>query len=395
VRALILREIDMAIFILAVIVFIIADILIRNVSKKAGEKKARKEREVVLAESFNLDFSGEAKTLKRAEVKNPVARILCVDDEEVILDSFRKILVLDGYSVDTVTDGREAVGLIQSHHYDFVFTDLKMPGMDGVEVTKQVKHVRPDVDVVIITGYATVETAVETMKYGALDYVQKPFTDDELLAFVKKIVIKRQDRIQKQLKPKVHITHLADTKGSLTCEFSIPGGIFIAPGHTWVSVEQDGTVDVGIDDFAKKLVGTIDAVEFPNLGMVVKAGQPLFSIKQGTKSISFNSPVTGKVIKINKPLQHDPELLNITPYDTNWICVIDGDNLDTELKGLKIGKSAVSMYQEDIENYLALRKKTLKPVKEGEYENEDIYIGELESLDEPNWNKVSVEFFKR
>jgi hypothetical protein len=53
------------------------------------------------------------------------------------------------------------------------------------------------------------------------------------------------------------------------------------------------------------------------------------------------------------------------------------------------------MYQEDIENYLALRKKTLKPVKEGEYENEDIYIGELESLDEPNWNKVSVEFFKR
>ena len=127
----------------------------------------------------------------------------------MILDSFRKILVLDGYSVDTVQTGQEALGLLQSHHYDFVFTDLKMPTMDGVEVTKSVKHMRPDIDVVIITGYATVETAVECMKHGAMDYVQKPFTEDELLAFVKKSLIKRQDRIQKQLKPKVHITTMS------------------------------------------------------------------------------------------------------------------------------------------------------------------------------------------
>jgi CheY-like chemotaxis protein/glycine cleavage system H lipoate-binding protein len=385
----------MALFIIAVIVFIIADILIRNISKQIGEKKARKEREEVLADSIKLDFSSEAKSLKRAEVKNPKAKILCVDDEEVILDSFRKILVIDGYSVDTVTNGKEALGLIQSHHYDFVFTDLKMPEMDGVEVTKAVKHLRPDIDVVIITGYATVETAVETMKYGALDYVQKPFTDDELLAFVKKSLIKRQDRIQKQLRPKVHITHLADTKGSMMLEFAIPGGVFISPGHCWVSMEQDGNARVGIDDFAKKLIGKIDSIDFPNLGMVVKTGQPLFTIKQGNKSLTFNSPISGKVIKISKPLQYDVEQLNVTPYDSNWICIIDADDLDTELKNLKIGKAAVALYQDDIEHFIDLRKKTLKPVKEGEYENEGIYIGELESLDEPNWNKVGIEFFKR
>ena len=113
-------------------------------------------------------------------------------------------MVIDGYSVDTVTNGKEALGLIQSHHYDFVFTDLKMPEMDGVEVTKAVKHLRPDIDVIIITGYASVETAVETMKYGAMDYVQKPFTEDELLAFVKKTLIKRQDKIQKQLKQNIN-----------------------------------------------------------------------------------------------------------------------------------------------------------------------------------------------
>ncbi|HSR18680.1 MAG TPA: response regulator, partial [Ignavibacteriaceae bacterium] len=274
----------MPLFILAIIIFIIADIVIRRINKNIGEKKARKEREEVLAESIRLDFSKEAKSLKRAEVKNPKAKILCVDDEEVILDGFRKILVIDGYSVDTVTNGKEALGLIQTHHYDFVFTDLKMPEMDGVEVTKAVKHLRPDIDVVIITGYATVETAVQCMKYGAMDYVQKPFTDDEILAFVKKILIKRNDRIQKQLKPKVHITHLADTKTSL--EFVIPGGVFISPGHCWISMEQDGNVKIGIDDFAKKLIGKIDAIEFPNLGMNIKKGQPLFTIKQGRKTIT-------------------------------------------------------------------------------------------------------------
>lgn len=151
----------MVLFIIMVVVFIVADIIIRIVANKLKEKKTREERKSALAESLNIDYTHESKTLKRVEVENPRARILCVDDEPVILDSFRKILALDGYNVDTVETGQEALGLIQLHPYDFVFTDLKMPHMDGVEVTKSVKHLRPDIDLVIITGYATVETAVE------------------------------------------------------------------------------------------------------------------------------------------------------------------------------------------------------------------------------------------
>ncbi|MCK7521504.1 MAG: response regulator [Ignavibacteriales bacterium] len=158
--------------------------------------------------SLNLDYSREAKTLKRAEVENPKARILCVDDESVILDSFRRILCLMVTVLILLSKEKKHLGLIQTHSYDFVFTDLKMPEMDGLEVTKSVKHLRPDIDVVIITGFATVETAVDCMKFGAMDYVQKPFTEDELLEFVKKLLIKGEDRISKTLKPKVHITHL-------------------------------------------------------------------------------------------------------------------------------------------------------------------------------------------
>lgn len=386
----------MALFILAVIIFVIADILIRMIGKRLTEQKQKKEREQVLQESLKLDFTTEAKTLKRAEVPNPKARILCVDDEEVILSSFRKILVLDGYSVDTVETGQEALGLIQKHHYDFVFTDLKMPQMDGVEVCKAVKHLRPDIDVIIITGYASVETAVETMKYGAMDYVQKPFTEDELIEFVKKALIKRQDRIQKELKPKVHITHIPESDDFTKGEFSIPGGIFIGKNHTWVNLTQDGIAKIGIDDFAKKLIGRVYSIELPNLGMNVKAGQPLFTIKQGNKTITFNSPVSGKVSQLNTILAENLESLDITPYGKNWICALDTENIDSEIKEMAIGKAAVSFFQEDIEKFKTLMNNILQSEKKGdEYLEDKLYVGQLEKLSDVNWNKIVTEFFAR
>ncbi len=380
----------MPLFILALIIFIIADIIIRIVIKKVNEKKIREERSAVLEEGIKIDFSKEAVSLKRAEVPNPKAKILCVDDEDIILDSFRKILVLDGYAVDTVKSGPEALSLIKSNHYDFLFTDLKMPEMDGVEVTKSAKYLRPDIDVVIITGYATVETAVDCMKFGALDYVQKPFTEDELLEFTKKSLIKRQDRIQKQLKPRVHIARIAEDEKLSKGEFAIPGGVFISESHCWASVGQDGIVKVGIDDFAKKIIGNIDGIDFPNLGMNVAKGQPLFNIKQGNKIVQFVSPVSGQVKTLNHILAEDLDALDFTPYEKNWICSIDADKLETELNGLKIGKNAVNFYQEEIDRYISKMKEIDKEASDYE-----IYWGQLEKLSEKDWYIITGEFFKK
>jgi len=385
----------MPLLILAVILFVIADIFIRYFGRKYKETQLKTDREAALHVSLNLDFTREAKTLKRVEIEDPKAKILCVDDEPVILDSFRKILVIDGYSVDTVENGKEALGLIQSHHYDFVFTDLKMPEMSGVDVTKSVKQLRPDIDVVIITGYATVETAVECMKFGAMDYVQKPFTEDELLEFVKKILIKRKDRIQKQLKPKVHISHLTESKHFLTYEFAIPGGVFISAGHSWLSIGQDGAAKIGIDDFAKKLIGKIDSIEFPNLGMAVKKGQSLFTVIQGTRSVTFSSPVSGKVTRINTVLKSDLEVLDISSYNSNWICIIDADDIDSELKDLTIGKTAVTFYENDLDRFIELRNKSVKPKDDAPRPETELYIGEFEKMDNAEWDKMATEFFKR
>lgn len=387
----------MLLFIVAVIVFVIADILIRLISRRIQEKKLRKERESALAVSLQLDFTREAQTLRRAEVEHAKARILCVDDEQVILDSFRKILVLDGYSVDTVQTGQEALGLLQTHHYDFVFTDLKMPAMSGVEVTKAVKHVRPDIDVVIITGYATVETAVECMKHGAMDYVQKPFTEDELLAFVKKALIKRQDRIQKQLKPRVHITHVSAVGHTGADEFAIPGGVFISEGHCWAAMFEDGTVRVGMDDFARKLLGTVDGIGFPNLGMTVQRGQALFTVMQGTRRVPFISPVSGKVIETNTGLGKHPDALESTSYGENWVCVIDADKLDEEIRALKIGNAAVGFYQEELDRFRSMTRSMSRRAPDGTTSpvSEEMYTGEMQDLDDRDYEALVTAFFRR
>jgi CheY-like chemotaxis protein len=344
------------IVVVTIIVFILVDFALRIYFQQRQELQLRKEREEALDIGLKLDVSEEAKTLKRVEVKDPKARILAVDDEAIILDSFRKILVVAGYSIDTVEKGREALGLILKRDYDFVFTDLKMPEMDGLEVTKAVKHLRPDIDVIVITGYASIETAVETMKYGAMDYVQKPFTEDELINFFNKSLIKRKDRIERQMKPTVRLVTPSTKESGSKHEFNVPAGIFVSRNHTWVNVELNGTARVGIDDFVRKTISNIDAVELPPLNKQVKKGEPLFSIKHGSHVIDISSPLSGKVSLLNAEHIEHPEWIASKPFELSWMCCIEPSNLAEELRSLKIGADTINWYREEIDKYAAIVK---------------------------------------
>lgn len=108
------------------------------------------------------------------------ANILVVDDEITACKSCRDILSREGHSVEFTVSAREALELIDKKAYDLILTDLKMPEMDGIELLEYIKKKDPDVPVIVITGYATVETAVEAMRKGAYDYIAKPFTPAEL-----------------------------------------------------------------------------------------------------------------------------------------------------------------------------------------------------------------------
>ncbi len=333
------------------VAFITADVLVRYATRRWHERGVRLQREEALDIGLKLEYTDEAKSLKRVEVNAPNARILAVDDEAIILDTFRKILVLAGYSVDTVETGKEALGLVKKLDYDFVFTDLKMPGMDGLDVTKAVKHLRPDIDVIMITGYATIESAVDAMKYGALDYVQKPFTADELVTFIDKSLIRRQDRIERQIRPKIHLVTPTATAEESTHVFNVPAGLFISPEHEWLSVEMTGVVRIGLDDFTQKLVGEISEIILPRKDSKVNRGESLFSIKGNGQTLTFPSPVSGRVTAVNYELTGTIDILKIKPYEIGWICCIEATNLTRDLQHLKVGADAVSWYREEYDRF--------------------------------------------
>ncbi len=123
-------------------------------------------------------------------------RILVIDDESVIRQAVQRILEHEGYYVATATSGHSALELVQSDNFNLVISDLKMPGMSGMEVLKSIKILQPNVPVIIITGYATVETAVDAIKNGAFDYLAKPFNPAQVKELVEKAI--NQQRINEE-----------------------------------------------------------------------------------------------------------------------------------------------------------------------------------------------------
>ena len=373
-----------------IVVFILVDLVLRLLLDRVREARIKREREQALDIGLKLDVSEEARTLMRVELDNPKARILAVDDEKLILDSFRKILVIAGYSIDTVEKGSEALGLIRKNDYDFVFTDLKMPEMDGVEVTKAVKHLRPDIDVIVITGYASIETAVETVKFGAMDYVEKPFTEDELLEFVKTALIKRQANLDKHMRHKIRLIVPGTAESKSKFELNVPAGIFVSKQHAWARIETNGTVRVGPDDLIRKIFEKIDHVELPNTREKIEKGETLFSLKFGDYSLKIPSPVSGTITSVNSEHAEHPEWLAIKPFGLSWMCGIEPSNLARELPDLRIGRDSINWYQEEIDRYHELSSKFTEHI--AQYES--IETGESEQNRNAEYTKLLDGFTK-
>jgi len=128
----------------------------------------------------------------KANNNNINMKILIVDDEPVICQSCEKIFKRAGHNVKYTTSAREAFRILENEEFDIIFTDLKMPDIGGMEVIREVKQKYPDTVVIIITGFATIASAVETMRFGAYDYLPKPFTPNEILAVLDKAIERRE-----------------------------------------------------------------------------------------------------------------------------------------------------------------------------------------------------------
>ena len=119
-------------------------------------------------------------------------RVLAVDDEQVVCESIRRVLSLEGYAVSTTTSAREGLDLVRKHEFDLILLDIKMPEVDGIEFLREARAISPEAEVLIVTGYATIETAVEAMKLGAFDYLEKPVSPPQLIVAAARALERKQ-----------------------------------------------------------------------------------------------------------------------------------------------------------------------------------------------------------
>jgi CheY-like chemotaxis protein/glycine cleavage system H lipoate-binding protein len=254
------------------------------------------------------------------------ARILVVDDELPVCRSVSAALE-EEYLVDTALSAEEAIRKGGETDYDIVITDLMMPGLSGMDLIKQLAVARPNTKVVMITGYPSIKSAVESIRQGAFDFLPKPFTPGELRSVVSRALESRR-------------YHEGLRGGGVDAPVSAPAGVYRIPENSWALVLDDGNVKVGVDHGFVRAIQAIDSLDLPGEGEMRYQGEACVRIRDTRNFVhKVWTPVSGRIVAVNTALMTDPTPLVRDPYGAGWLVVLAPTNLAGELPRLSASKS--------------------------------------------------------
>lgn len=172
----------------------------------------------------------------------------------------------------------------------------------------------------------------------------------------------------------------------------IPQGVYLHPGHVWVRLEEDGGVRVGLDDFARRVLGPADSVEAPLVGKVVTRNQTAFRVFRKDEIADFLAPVSGVVTDINPGLRKAGDAAHEDPYGSGWVMRLHSDSLRQDLQGLMIGDESRGFLNGEVDRLFQVIEETAGPLAaDGGMLGNDIF-GNLPGI---GWERLNREFFRR
>ena len=245
-------------------------------------------------------------------------KILVVDDEINVCKSIRQAILSDDYEVDIALSGEEALDKDRDNHYDLVISDLMMPGISGIDLLISLKKDRPEICIILVTGYPTIKTAVQSVKIGAFDYLPKPFTPNELRSLVLRA-----------------FKALESEAGETTALLAMPSGLFSMRGHTWLRRDDKSVATIGlVHEFVLSLESLLH-LELPKENQTIFQGEVCVRITDGDNHVHrVWYPATGKIIHVNHDLEKDLSILKRDPYQKGWLFQMESPNLVMDLEGL-------------------------------------------------------------
>ena len=265
----------------------------------------------------------------------PSYRALVVDDEEVVLASVERTLSREGFVVDKVLTAEEALTKLGEEGYDIVITDLMMPELNGIELLERMKDMALSVPAVMVTGYPTIRTAIEALKLGAVDYIPKPFTRQELLSPVSRAVRRKENGGVKGARDSIY----AEGPTLDTLDQADTDTVYVLRKHSWARNRGDGTLAIGIECSFLLTIGVeqIAGIRLPEVNEVITQGHSSITVvlRSGMEHRVY-MPLSGRVIETNEQgveaiIRGDLE---------RWLIGIDPSNFESEVSSLKIRSPA-------------------------------------------------------
>lgn len=254
--------------------------------------------------------------------------ILVIDDEPVVLDAVVKLCSAEGFQVDAAVHALEGLKKIAQSSYRLIVCDIMMPDMDGFQFLERLNEKHVATPVIITTGYSTVENAVKSLYLGAIDFLAKPFTVEELLSTVRR-GMKYQELSQS-------FNAAARERNDLYPVYVPCPPSYYRLGYTgWVNVESDGSVKTGLSDLFIKTLGGIRRIEFFEREEEIVQGNVCARVETEDQLIhNVLAPISGKILNFNETLSHNCALVEKDPYFRGWLYTVLPSDLEYELKHL-------------------------------------------------------------